>query len=493
MISGDRTNSTTTIHIGLYRWVGYNMMTHERGGREGRGVGSMPALLPLPFSIYSSVYSYHCLSQFTANACLFGISNKNLSRIQRIQNTLARVVTFSRSRSSTAPLLKHLHWLPVSARIHFKIALLTFKSLHAIAPSYLSSLVRPYVPSRALRSSSAHQLCVPHVSTVFGSRGFRLAGPAIWNSLPLSVTSCSTIHTFKKQLKTHLFASAFPSSWIVLDAPLIRWSPFMYLFGCPWFCACLNVCYYYYYLLLVLLSYSYLAHLCMLSSASHVPYLFLSLWHEFIFQPRNGLSNRDVSTGISNRDLSTGISIRDISTEISNRDISTGISNRDISTGISNRDISIHSCVVYKVFCCISAGRAEFRESEASVRGHRDRDARTRHGGIQRLHLRVRTNWGGQKLHDDGKKWDRPTGYHTTGMWVSYHRYVGLWVSYQRYVGIISQVYVSIIPQVCGYHITGMWVSYHRYVGIIPQVCGYHTTDNVQSRLHGQGGLGYRK
>ena len=147
-----------------------------------------------------------------ANACLFGISSKNLSRIQRIQNTLARVVTFSRPRSSTAPLLKHLHWLPVSARIHFKIALLTFKSLHAIAPSYLSSLVRPYVPSRALRSSSAHQLCVPHVSTVFGSRGFRSAGPTIWNSLPLSVTSCSTIHTFKKQLKTHLFASAFPSS-----------------------------------------------------------------------------------------------------------------------------------------------------------------------------------------------------------------------------------------------------------------------------------------
>ena len=153
------------------------------------------------------------------------------------------------TRSSTAPLLKHLHWLPVSARIHFKIALLTFKSLHAIAPSYLLSLVRSYVPSRALRSSSAHQLCVPHVSTVFGSRGLRSAGPTIWNSLPLSVTSCSTIHTFKKQLKTHLFASAFPSSWIVLDAPLIRWSPFMYLFGCPWFCACLNVCYYYYFLL----------------------------------------------------------------------------------------------------------------------------------------------------------------------------------------------------------------------------------------------------
>ena len=146
---------------------------------------------------------------------IYLFSAKNLSRIQRIQNTLARVDTCSRSRSSSAPLLKHLHRLPVSARIHFKIALLTFKSLHTIAPSYLSSLICPYVPLRALRSSSAQRLCVPHVSSVFGSRGFRSAGPAIWNSLPLSFTTCSTIHTFKKQLKTHhLFASAFPSSWI---------------------------------------------------------------------------------------------------------------------------------------------------------------------------------------------------------------------------------------------------------------------------------------
>ena len=162
-----------------------------------------------------------------------------------VKKFVCRFAAFSRSRSSTAPLLKHIHWLPVSALIQFKIALLTFKSLHAIAPSYLSSLVRPYVPLRALCSSSAHQLCIPHVSTIFGLRGFRSAGPTIWNSLPLSVKSCSTIHTFNKQLKTHLFASAFPSSWIVLDAPLIRWSPFIYLFGCPWFCAYLNVCYYF--------------------------------------------------------------------------------------------------------------------------------------------------------------------------------------------------------------------------------------------------------
>ena len=53
---------------------------------------------------------------------------------------------------------------------------------------------------RTLRFSSAHRLCVLHVNSVFGSRGFRSASSVIWNSLPLSVNSCSTIHTSKKQL-----------------------------------------------------------------------------------------------------------------------------------------------------------------------------------------------------------------------------------------------------------------------------------------------------
>jgi hypothetical protein len=39
-----------------------------------------------------------------------------------------------------------LHWLPVKSRIKFKILLLTYKSLHALAPRYLSDLLHPYTP-----------------------------------------------------------------------------------------------------------------------------------------------------------------------------------------------------------------------------------------------------------------------------------------------------------------------------------------------------------
>ena len=123
--------------------------------------------------------------------------------------------------------------------------------LHICRPSFVLMFLR------VLSALLVHINFVFHMSsTVFGSRGFRSASPGSDRpAQPFGIPYCSQLRraplSFKKQLKTHLFASAFPSSWIFLDAPLIRWSPFIYLFGCPWFCACLNVCYYYYYYLLL--------------------------------------------------------------------------------------------------------------------------------------------------------------------------------------------------------------------------------------------------
>ena len=52
-------------------------------------------------------------------------------------------------------------------------------------------------PTRTLRLSSAHRLITPLVRTCFGSRGFRVAGPSIWNSLPCAVKSSTSIYSFK--------------------------------------------------------------------------------------------------------------------------------------------------------------------------------------------------------------------------------------------------------------------------------------------------------
>src|SRR3984893_5557082 len=88
------------------------------------------------------------------NSLLNGLPNTSIVCLQRVQNSLARVVCkTTKFRSHTADLLKGLHWLPISEPVKYKIASLTFKIIHSGKPSYLAEPLTPYQPSRSLRSS----------------------------------------------------------------------------------------------------------------------------------------------------------------------------------------------------------------------------------------------------------------------------------------------------------------------------------------------------
>ena len=101
------------------------------------------------------------------NSLLAGTSVSNLTRFQRVQNTLARVVAQKPRFCHITPVLSDLHWLSVCHRISFKIATVTFKVLQFQQPSYLAFLIPRYVPAQALRSSSSLSICVPpHKTTM---------------------------------------------------------------------------------------------------------------------------------------------------------------------------------------------------------------------------------------------------------------------------------------------------------------------------------------
>ena len=59
------------------------------------------------------------------NSLVYGIADIDLTRLQRVQNQLARLVTKSPPFTRRIPLLRSLNWLPVRFRILFKINLLT--------------------------------------------------------------------------------------------------------------------------------------------------------------------------------------------------------------------------------------------------------------------------------------------------------------------------------------------------------------------------------
>jgi hypothetical protein len=146
------------------------------------------------------------------NSLLVGTSAAKINRLQRTQNYLARSVCRIPRRAHITPVLARLHWLPVKGRIDFKIALLTWKALYVNQPTYLSELLirRGAVQTRALRNHD--MLDVHRVTSRSGERAFCCSAPRIWNALPPTVTSASTLPLFKSRLKTHLFKQAFPAA-----------------------------------------------------------------------------------------------------------------------------------------------------------------------------------------------------------------------------------------------------------------------------------------
>ena len=143
------------------------------------------------------------------NSLLSGIMETDLTKLQRVLNRLARVVTKSPPFTRSVPLLRSLHWLPVKYRVHFKICLLTYKAFHEEQPVYLRSLIAISLPSRSLRSNRGITLSISRIKTNTGARAFGSCAPSLWNNFPLSVRSATSVATFRSCLQTYLFDLAF--------------------------------------------------------------------------------------------------------------------------------------------------------------------------------------------------------------------------------------------------------------------------------------------
>ena len=146
------------------------------------------------------------------NALLYGINDRLLHRLGMIQHSAARIIMCIKKhdRQSITAVLRQLHWLPVRWRINYKIVVLVFRALHGLAPVYVSTLITPYEPRCALRSTGSALLCVPrHNLERYGRRSFSCAGPVLWNSLPEDMRLADSLNSFKSHLKTRYFILAY--------------------------------------------------------------------------------------------------------------------------------------------------------------------------------------------------------------------------------------------------------------------------------------------
>ena len=143
------------------------------------------------------------------NSALFNVTEKEISKLQGVQNCLARVVTKSPRFCHITPLPTSLYWLPVRYRIKFKLCCLTYQALTSGQPVYIRNILQPSRKVRTLRSSDLDQLNVPRVKTAVGSMAFPFAALRIWNELHLEIRSAKTQISSRKKLKTYFLVRLF--------------------------------------------------------------------------------------------------------------------------------------------------------------------------------------------------------------------------------------------------------------------------------------------
>ena len=203
--------------LGIFIDANLTMQTHVR-----KTVSACFAVLrqltgirrSVPVDTYKSLIISLVISRLDyGNATLYGLPNYLYNTMQSVLNAAARSVFRLRRFDHVTPALIDLHWLRVPERVRFKVATLVYRCLHGLAPQYLTASLHRTVEvdsRRRLRSADSELLIVPRSRLVtMGDRSFSVAGPRIWNSLPLTIRSTQSLASFKRQLKTFLFSSSF--------------------------------------------------------------------------------------------------------------------------------------------------------------------------------------------------------------------------------------------------------------------------------------------
>ena len=156
------------------------------------------------------------------NSLFIWLPNVILKKVQSVLNRAARLIFNLPRRAPTTSSLIELHWLPLKARIEFKICLITFKALKFNQPSYIRELLSFSSHESTLGLRSANDPYRLHEPRAIGERGFAnrsfsYIAPRLYNKLPITVKLTHSLNTFESHLKVFLFSRAYDQSGLTVQ------------------------------------------------------------------------------------------------------------------------------------------------------------------------------------------------------------------------------------------------------------------------------------
>ena len=109
-------------------------------------------------------------------------SDKNLRKLQNVQNFAARIISGKRKFDHITPVLRDLRWLTVTQQLYLRDAVFTFKCMTGCTPDYLRSKL-------VTRGQAS------------GQRSFQYRAVSLWNSLDKDLKLSKNHEVFKRKLK----------------------------------------------------------------------------------------------------------------------------------------------------------------------------------------------------------------------------------------------------------------------------------------------------
>ena len=155
------------------------------------------------------------------NSIVIGLPNVILKKVQSFLNRAARLIFNLPPRVPTTSSFIELHWLPLKARIEFKICLITFKALKFNQPSYIRGLLSfpPLNPPWVCEVKMTLTVCM---NLELLERGdlpitFSYIAPRLYNKLPITFKLIDSLNTFKSHLEAFLFSRAYDQSGLTVQ------------------------------------------------------------------------------------------------------------------------------------------------------------------------------------------------------------------------------------------------------------------------------------
>ena len=129
-------------------------------------------------------------------------------RILLLQKKALRICTGSSYRENSDPLFCKLKTLKITDINSLQVAIFMFKYSNNQLPSSFQSLftLNNTIHSYPTRNSQNFHLTNPKL-IILAHKSIRHYGPDLWNNLPITTKSCTTLYSFKSTMKRILLSA----------------------------------------------------------------------------------------------------------------------------------------------------------------------------------------------------------------------------------------------------------------------------------------------